>query len=346
MNIYRELSEIASAKYGLGLKDPIYYALAKLVEDPKFGLLHDMFNDDPADFDNYLDYYFSNETTCAVIANFMRMIWILNGRKAFYGPNEPVTPAPYVNVIGKDTLMYWVSMLGEELMRCGNANFSAFNAYGIIWTGDGLINGSKIRAAMYYILEILSKSNNEVYEEPTIIANSPFCFFGRDIESVRIYGTEDGIGYLNPDDNHYYIDVTVKDVFSQDGIDKVNESINVGSTKLGLGYFVDLEIPVGISFSHSLYEVKVMEGDKAINPEILLSYNALRDTTSANPEDYDYELYNNNTLARTLLYKGNDEALAVPDKFEGAPTRKLGPLTYYGKKIKKIYVIDGITTIE
>ena len=346
MTICNELYEIASAYYGLQIKDPIYYALAKLVEDPKFELLQDMFNDDPDDFDKYLDYYFANNDTCQILANFMRMIWILNGRKAFYGPNEPVTPAPYVNVIGKDTLMYWVSMLGEELMHCGNKQGAGYNRFGIQWTGDGLINGSKIRAAMYYILEILSKSNNEVYEEPTIIANSPFCFFGKDIESVRIYGTEDGIGYLNPDDNHYYIDVTVKDVFGQDGIDKVNESINVGPAKLGLGYFVDLDIPVGTSFSHSLYEVKVTEKDKAINPEIMLSYNALRDITSANPEDYDYELYNNNTLARTLLYKGNDEALAVPDRFDGAPTRKLGPYTYAGKKIKKIYVVDGITTIE
>ena len=342
MNIYRELSEIASAKYGLGLKDPIYYALAKLVEDPKFGLLHDMFNDDPADFDNYLDYYYSNETTCAILANFARMIYILNGRKAFYGPNEPPTPGVELT---KDNVLYWVSMLGNELMHSGNRQSSQYNAYGIAWTGDGLINGSKIRAAMYYILEILSKSNNEVYEEPTIVAKAPFCFFGKDFEEFLITGTADGIGYLNTDDNQYYIDFVAKDIFNYD-VTETRIPILLGNQKLYDSSTVRFTVPSGTTFSHSFYQIAIMEKDKDTDALIQFSYNALRDITSAKPEDYDYELYNNNTLARTLLYKGNDEALAVPDRFEGAPTRKLGPLTYYGKKIKKIYVVDGITVIE
>lgn len=341
MNIYRELSEIASAKYGLGLKDAIYYALAKLVEYPKFELLHDMFNDDAGDYDNYLDYLFSNNETCEVLANFMRMIYILNGRKAFYAKTAPTE---LVVEPGKDTILYWVNMLGEELMHSGNGKYTSFNAYGIVWEGDGQINGAKIRAAMYYILELLSK-DLVTYETPAIRVSSPFCFFGRDFERVIISGTEDGIGYLNTSDNKYYIDVVIKDVFGLSQ-EEARESILIGDTKLYDSQELLYEIPEGTYSSSSLYEISIMEKDKSVVTEIEISYNALRETTSANPEDYDYELYNNNTLARTLLYKGNDEALAVPDRFDGAPTRKLGPFTYAGKKIKKIYVIDGITTIE
>ena len=342
MTICNELYKIASAYYGLQIKDPIYYALAKLVEDPKFELLQDMFNDDPDDFDKYLDYYFANNDTCQILANFARMIYILNGRKAFYGPNEPTIPGVELT---DDNVLYWISMFGNELMHSGNKSSSQFNAYGIAWTGDGLINGSKIRAAMYYILEILSKSNNEVYEEPTIVAKAPFCFFGKDFEEFLITGTADGIGYLNPDDNEYYIDFVVKDIFSYDTTE-TRIPILLGNQKLYDVATIRFTVPSGTTFSHSFYQISIMEKDKDTEATIEFSYNALRDTTSANPEDYDYELYDNNTRARTLLYKGNDEALAVPDKFEGAPTRKLGPFTYYAKKIKKIYVIDGITTIE
>ena len=303
--------------------------------------IQSLVNDDTGDYDKYLDYLFSNNETCEVLANFMRMIYILNGRKAFYAKTAPTE---LVVEPGKDTILYWVNMLGEELMHSGNGKYTSFNAYGIVWEGDGQINGSKIRAAMYYILELLSK-DLVTYENPAIRVSSPFCFFGRDFERVIISGTEDGIGYLNTFDNKYYIDVVIKDVFGLSQ-EEARESILIGDSKLYDSQELLYEIPEGTYSSSSLYEISIMEKDKSVVTEIELNYNALRETTSANPEDYDYELYDNNTLARTLLYKGNDEALAVPERFDGAPTRKLGPFTYYAKKIKKIYVIDGITTIE
>lgn len=342
MTICNELYEIASAYYGLQIKDPIYYALAKLVEDPKFELLQDMFNDDPDDFDKYLDYYFANNDTCQILANFSRMIYILNGRKAFYGPNE--LPLPGVE-LGDDNILYWVSVLGNELMHCGNKLGAGYNRFGIQWEGDGLISGSRIRAALFHILDILSKSNNRIYEEPSITVKTPFSFFGKEFDEFIIAGTPQGIGYLNPSDNLYYVDLVIKDIFSNTGVE-TRLPVQLGDSKLYDNNAVHYALPSGTSFGHSFYQISVMEGQTVKNATIDISFNSIRDTVTANPDDYDYELYNNNTLARTLLYKGNDELLAVPDKFEGAPTRKLGPLTYYGKKIKKIYVIDGITVIE
>lgn len=343
MTICNELYEIASAYYGLQLKDPIYYALAKLVEDPKFGLLQDMFNDDPADFDTNLDYYFYNKNTCALLTNFSKMIYILNGRKAFYGPNEPES---IIDEPDEDTVIYWISVLGNELMHSGNKMNAGIGRYGITWEGDGQINGSRIRAAIFHILDILSRSNNVCYTEPTIMVESPFCFFGKDFDRVVLTGKKGtDMGYLNPEDNKYYIDVVIKDIFSENS-NETRITKLIGDHKLEYGSILTCNFPSGTSFGHSFYQISVMEKDKEVNSKMTLIYNALRDTVSANPDDYEYELYNNNTLARTLLYKGSDEVLAVPEKFEGAPTRKLGPFTYAGMKIKKIYVVDGIKVIE
>lgn len=342
MNIYRELSGIASAKYGLGLKDPIYYALAKLVEYSKFELLHDRFNDDVGDYDKYLDYLFYNNETCAILANFMRMIYILNGRKAFYAKTAPTE---LVVEPGEDTILYWVNILGEELMHSGNGRSSSYNAYGIVWEGDGQINGSKIRAAMYYILELLSK-DLVTYETPAIRVSSPFCFFGRDIEKIIISGTEDGIGYLNTSDNKYYIDVVIKDVF---GLlqEEARESILIGDSKLYDSQELLYELPEGTYSSSSLYEVSIMEKDKSVVTEIELYFTSLRDTIyESGDNDYVYSTDNVTETSTSLSYIGNKKRLITPTTLGTMPLKTIGATTFGHSDVTTVVIQEGVTTIE
>ena len=110
MNIIGELSEIAAAKYGLQLKDPIFKAFDKLVTDPKFELIKDLVDDDFADFDNAILSYQSNNTTTKTLRNILNLIYILNGRKGFEAKRMVGHVIPE-----KEHMAYWIDMLGKEL---------------------------------------------------------------------------------------------------------------------------------------------------------------------------------------------------------------------------------------
>lgn len=283
ISIFDELYKIASAGYGLGMKDPVLYAFDKLGTDPKFEFLKQGNIDDEEEFKSRLGYYFKNTTTCGVLTNVMKLTEILNGRKAFYGTELP--SGSYFEP-DKNSILYWVNMLAREVINSGNG-LGTNNLFGILYNGNGDTNGTKIRASIYYILEILSKSNLVSYEKPAISVTTPFCFLGRDIESIDIYGTEEGLGYLNTEDNKYYVDVYLKDYFSQID-DETVIPVYVGETKLMDGNAVRYTIPSTYKFHYGLYEIKIKELIIEKNITIGIKYNATREVPSPypNPEVY------------------------------------------------------------
>lgn len=344
ISIFDELYKIASAGYGLAMKDPALYAFDKLGTDPKFEFLKQGNIDDEEEFNSRLGYYFKNTTTCGVLTNVMKLTEILNGRKAFYGTELP--SGSYFEP-DKDSILYWVNMLARELINSGNG-LGAGNLFGILHQGDGDINGTKIRASIYYILEILSKSNLASYEKPAISVTTPFCFLGRDIESIDIYGTEEGLGYLNTEDNKYYVDVVLKDYFSQTD-DETVITVYVGESKLMDGNAVRYTIPSSMKFHYGLYEIKIKELIIEKNITIGIKYNATREDHTTTPDDYIYEAYGDGNLnIRTLYYKGDKTALIMPQHFNTPEDtlKEIGSTTFSFTDVENVSVPEGVTKIE
>lgn len=344
ISIYNELYKIASAGYGLGMKDPVLYAFDKLGTDPKFEFLKQGNIDDEEEFNSRLGYYFKNTSTCGVLTNVMKLTEILNGRKAFYGTELP--SGSYFEP-DKDSILYWVNMLAREVINSGNG-LGTDNLFGILHDGNGDTNGTKIRASIYYILEILSKSNLVSYEKPAISVTTPFCFLGRDIESIDIYGTEEGLGYLNTEDNKYYVDIHIKDYFSQTD-DETVIPVYVGETKLMDGNAVRYTVPSTYKFRSGLYEIKIMEQTIEKEVSIGIKYNATREDNTTTPEDYIYETFGEDNLSiRTLYYKGDKTALIMPQHFNTPEDqlKEIGSTTFSFTDVENVSIPEGVTKIE
>ena len=144
MDILSDLSAIAAAKYGLQLKDPIFRAFDKLVQDPRFELHNTYIEDDYGEFNSKLiDFYDVNQTT-KTLRDILDMVCILNGHFA-----KPTSRPVYEP---KETIYYWIEMLTKELVNSGTGN----DFDGIPEKGSGIVNGIKIRASIYHILDILN----------------------------------------------------------------------------------------------------------------------------------------------------------------------------------------------
>lgn len=344
ISIFDELYKIASAGYGLDMKDPVLYAFDKLGTDPKFEFLKLGIIDDEEEFKSRLGYYFKNTTTCGVLTNVIKLTEILNGRKAFYGTELP--SGSYFEP-DKNSILYWVNMLAREVINSGNG-LGTNNLFGILHDGNGDTNGTKIRASIYYILEILSKSNLVSYENPAISVTTPFCFLGRDIESIDIYGTKEGLGYLNTTDNRYYVDVHIKDYFYREDIETVIP-VYVGETKLMDGNAVRYTIPSSMKFHYGLYEIKIKELIIEKNITIGIKYTATREDPTTTPEDYIYEAYGDGNLnIRTLSYLGDKTVLAMPQHFNTPEDtlKEIGNTTFSFTDVENVSIPEGVTKIE
>ena len=263
MNIIGELSEIAAAKYGLQLKDPIFKAFDKLVTDPKFELIKDLVDDDFADFDNAILSYQSNNTTTKTLRNILNLIYILNGRKGFEAKRMVGHVIPE-----KEHMAYWIDMLGKELLNSSNDNQND----GVAVRGSGVVNGVKMRAAIYHILDIL-QYNGSIYNDSWVVTlASPCCVFGRGVYRITINGTASGVGYLNPEDDKYYVDVTLRDMFMVYGVNETY-TIEIGDEPLGEGDTVTFDIPNGQNLAYSLYLLTVND----FNTDVQLFYIATKE---------------------------------------------------------------------
>ena len=263
MNIIGELSEIAAAKYGLQLKDPIFKAFDKLVTDPKFELIKDLVDDDFADFDNALISYQTNNTTTKTLRNILNLIYILNGRKGYQAKRMVGHTIPE-----KEHMAYWIDMLGKELLNSSNDNQND----GVAVRGSGVVNGVKMRAAIYHILDILQYDGSIYNDSWVVTLASPCCVFGRGVYRITINGTASGVGYLNPEDDKYYVDVTLRDMFMVYGVNETY-TIEIGDEPLGEGDTVTFDIPNGQNLAYSLYLLTVNN----FNTDVQLFYIATKE---------------------------------------------------------------------
>lgn len=261
MEIHNELNQIASADYGLQLKDPIFAAYSKLVSDPKFELVQNILVDDYADFEEALRKFNKNNALNKTIRNFLDLLVILNGRKGFiakWGSAHPQGDNTY-------NIAYWIDMLGKELINSGTGVYTD----GVDERGSGVVNGSRMRAAMYHILDILQYKYSEFREYQIITFDSPCCIIGRDMYDIGITATTEDIGYLNPDDNKYYVDVKVKNLWRFK--DEQTITIEIGDKPLHTGSFVHKECSLYMPFSLYTVSIDSFEG------ELTLSYYQIRE---------------------------------------------------------------------
>ena len=252
MNILPELSAIAAAKYGLHLKDPIYKAFDKLIQDSRFGLIKNQAQDDYTEFDELMWAYSAYNTTCLTIRHILRLIEIINGRKGYYAKKTPLEP--------RDTIFYWINILINEYMNAGNGYSDNYTR------GSGIVNGIKMRAAIYYILDILN-CENALFEDNVgnSVLPSPYYLMGREITQVIIHGTESGVGYLDSDDNQYYVDVEIKNLLSSSG-SSITRTVLVGEDKLYEGETVTMYVGASTHLPYSFYSVTVKDFNCDVEP--------------------------------------------------------------------------------
>lgn len=345
MRIDDELYRIAAAKYGLDLKDPVFSAFDRLSTDTKFDLAKDFLNDDYAEFSNAMTTYYTTKTTCKTIRNIFDLLLVLNGRKGFFA--KSVSSHGHYD---ENRIHIWIDMLAKELLNSGTGLLTD----GVCCKGSGIVNGSKIRAAVYNILDILQCKTAAPFVQPVISAKAPYCILGKPL-GLDIYGTEDGLGfyqeYVEPVTltspaqtiSGYYCYVIFRNLFT--GETTIKEAL-LGEDPLMEGhsatYVLDTSLP------YSLYEISIgnQYPTDLVETDINITYNAIRDLIIPNPNDYIYELYGQQNLnARTIFYKGTDSVVAVPDTFGTGSLKEIGSTTFMGSSVSAVYIPDGVTTI-
>ena len=340
VSIGNEQYKIASAKYGIDLKEPIFSVFDKFSQDPKFNLLQSFMDDDYADFNTALNNYYEGYETCKTIRNIIDLISIINGRAAFFAKSMDS-----MGHYDENRLPIWINMLAKELMKAGTNNASD----GVYTTEIiGNVDGANLKKAIFNIFEILKVDSPAPFEHPIIDGEAPFYILGRDIAGVTVYGTDDGIGQYLPLVG-YQVVIEIRDVLHS--WTPMRCLLNVGDSPLYSGHSASYAFPEGTKHRFSLYEIKIVSKelpDKVYaTPHIQVHYTATRDTATANPEDYIYELYGQSNLkARTMLYTGEDSAIIVPDRFDTGYTEEIGMFTFSDTKVQRIYIPDGVTKIE
>lgn len=285
MNVLPELGRIAAAQYGLQLKDPVFAAFDKLEQDSKFNLIKTEDVDDYAAFDAVMTRYFSDITTTNILRDFLELYSIINGRMGFYAKQE--------NPQTEDNICYWVDMLIRELINSANGD----STYSLPTVGNGIVNGTKCRAAMYHILDIL-QSNSAVYgEEVTFSGSEPLYIYGRDLTTVTVYGNEDGVGELivdpmSPSTIKIKIKIKVTDILDNSVAPRTITTIFTRN-KLYEGDSVSITFPRSIFSAYTVYKVEVL--DFATDIDVVFN--------PTKPVNIDYE------VTRTVDFYNNTKSI-------------------------------------
>lgn len=351
MRIDNELYRIAAAKYGLQLKDPILAAFDKLSQNPKFELIDNIIENDYEDLYDTLNNYYNTNTTCKTLKHILEMFMIINGRKGFYARHRLEGHEQY----DESNVSKWVDMLAKELLNSGTGNIND----GIYKRGSGIVNGSKIRAAIYYLLDIL-QFDSVTNVTPFVNVTTPFCLIGRDITTVQVTGVGDGLGeymsiYEAPTLDHpghtisgYWFYLILTDIFTGNVI-KV--PIYIGDAPLyaedtaqvGYPLYAKIDIPYG------LYEVNIVNNEDStdyISTEITITYNAIKEKYIPDINDYIYEKFgSSDALTRTIFYKGLSSKVIMPTDFDDSTLTELSPTTFCNTSVENVVIPDGVTSI-
>ena len=336
MNILPELGEIAAAKYGLQMKDPMFRALDKLSQDPKFELIKNVIDDDFADLDGKMYDIFNDNQTVRVLRDFLDVIGVLNGRKGFYSRVE--NPEPEQNIC------YWINMLIEEIAN--GADNNVYTSLPLI--GSGIINGQRFRAAIYYILDILGYQNAQYAETVTCKFNTSCYIYGRDLSAITIYGNASGVGtgtlaktvtfrIYNMLEDDWYNDY--QEFTEYIGIHPLYEgdsaTITIPDDILTPGPPNILYGPCGI------YKLELQHFTTDIEPTFKLTREPLYEAG-----DTDFRFMSDETSSTSLSYLNKKNRLLVPTTLGDLPHETIGNTTFSYSDVNTVVIPEGVETIE
>lgn len=332
MNILPELGEIAAAKYGLQMKDPMFRALDKLIQDPKFELLKSNLYDDYADFDREMQYLFQDEETGETLRDFLDTVGILNGRKGFYASTEDPEP--------EENICYWINRLIEELVNSANGN----RQITLPVIGNGKLNGQKFRAAIYHILDILGAPNAVCGDTVSFKTNTSTYFYGRSLSTIKIYGNADGVGeQVTPGTGYYYVGFKLYNMLSMTwNSDYQLIILPIGNEPLYEGDEYTVTIPDNVDTSYSIYKLELQHFTTVIEPTFKLTRETIYEA-----KDSDFIYMSDATSSTSLLYlNSNKPRLLMPTTLGGQPLKKIGPTTFDYSNVSTVVIPEGVETIE
>lgn len=341
MKIYNELYQIAAAKYGLQMKDPIFAAFDKLSSDERFELMDDFLNNDYEELNEGLTNYFNDNTTTKTLKNILTVFMVLNGRKGYY--------AKHMDGHGEydeSNVAKWIDMLGTELVNSSSGGRDSE----IHARGNGIITGSRIRAAIYYLLEILNYNGSVTNTNPIARYTTPCCVLGRDINLVEVEGTEEGLGvYISSgQETGYRFYIVLTNLFTGR---MIILPVWLGEDKLYKGEFKNVSVlPWDLEdIPYSLYRVSIMEDiaqGKEIETNVQLTYNAIKEAYSPKPDDFAYTTHYSGTAATITSYNGSDTKVMIPDTFGVAYLDIIASGCFTGSSVENVFIPDGVTEIE
>lgn len=352
MRIDDELYRIAAAKYGLDLKDPIFAAFDKLYAYPKFGLIKGIIDDDFAEFDALMNDLYKENKTCKTLSDILKLFMTLNCRKGFFAKTG--------NGHGQfDESNYakWIDMLGHELVNSGTGD--PFD--GVIERGNGVVNGSKIRAALYYLFDILQYNGSLTNEEPVVTFDSNCFIIGREINIIGIEGIAGGLGTYMTLTEYATLDHPAKTVSGYGFYlvmvniftgEEIRKPIIIGEDPLYEGEYAqvgyEMYTPIPVPFgAYRVYIAEDLHSEENISTSITLTYNAIKEQYIPDVNDYIYEFYGSaDAFARTLYYKGEDVRIVMPDIFETKPLTDIGINTFADTNVEMVYIPDGVLSIQ
>lgn len=332
MNILPELGEIAAAKYGLQMKDPMFRALDKLSQDPKFELIKNVIDDDFADLDRQIQYLFQDDRTGSTLREFLDAACILNGRKGFYSRVE--------NPETEQNICYWINMLIEEIANA--ADNSPLTTLPFI--GSGIVNGQRFRAAIYYILDILGCQNAQYAETVTCKFNTSCYIYGRDLSAITIYGNASGVGeQVTPGTGFYNVGFKLYDMLNNDWADNYQLFIQpIGDEPLYEGDSYTITVPNTVDTStRSIYKLELQHFTTDIEPTFKLTRAPLYEAG-----DSDFRYMTDETSSTSLSYLNKKKRLLVPTTLGNLPHETIGNTTFSYSDVNTVVIPEGVETIE
>ena len=213
--------------------------------------------------------------------------------------------------------------------------------------GDGIVNGTRMRSAIYNMLDIL-QNNNSITKEEVSFKNNKICYIaGRDLTKLKVYGNTNGVGYLDTSDNKYYIDVLILPVNQREGGTWGSFSHLLTNGPLYEGDYVEIDLTAWTlpAFPFDIYKIEL----KQFSTDVEIFYTATRDHYTPNVDDYIYETFGeNNEYIKTLSYVGSDTELIIPEHFTSLndTLKTLGEFTFYKTDVKRVGIPEGVETIE
>ena len=322
MSILPELGKIAAARYGLDIKDAVYAAFDKLSQYTKFLLVGSGVDEDYNRFGELLARYSEDNTTAYVIRDFLELLVALNANTGFAATVE--------NPEGPQHICYWMDMLIKELVHVANDSIT----YSLPLIGDGFIQGSRVKAAMYNVLNIVQSPRAIELNPVSYTGEVLYYIYGKNVKTFIIHGNEDGVGEMLDGDDFYSVTIIITDMLNEH-LNYQTLKVNIGNDKLYTGDEFSVTVPDDIKTPFSIYKFSL---ENNIITDLTVIFTLARDTMyKANDSDFIFtDDLVDASKTKALFYIGSYNSLRMPKQLGGKDVITLGNCTFMGTNVEEV----------